>query len=115
MDERNLEPEEPAPRLLVDELSTLRTQALELGCDVLDREGDMVHAGAAPGEEAPDGGIGPERPEELVPPGSGPERGGLDPLLGDCLAVLDVRAEESGPALDGRVQIVHGDADVVDA
>src|SRR3954451_22585546 len=65
VDEGDLEAEEAAPRLAVDQRGAVRRQPLELGADVVDLEGDVVHAGAALGEELPDRCLRAERGEQL--------------------------------------------------
>src|SRR4029079_16104541 len=54
MDERDLEPEQPAARNLVDQLGSRVLEAGKGRSDVVDLVGDVVHARPAPGEEAPD-------------------------------------------------------------
>src|SRR5690242_19093342 len=65
MDERDLEPEQPAPRAFVDQFRALRGQLVERGADVVDLVGHVVHAGPALGEELPDRRVVAERGEQL--------------------------------------------------
>src|SRR5581483_6161153 len=111
VDERDLEPEQPDARALVDQLRAGGAQAVELGADVGDGECDMVHARASPGEEAADRRVRPEQLDAALPD---PERRRLDALLLDPLAMLDRRAEERGPALDRDVEVVDRDSEMVD-
>ena len=115
MDERDLEPEEAAARLLVDQLRPVRLQARELGGDILDLEGDVVEARSSLGEEPADRRVRPERGEQLDPRRTDEERRRLDALLVDALAVLERRAEEGDVQRDRGVEVVDGDADVVDS
>ena len=115
MKERDLEAEEPAAGPLVDELDAVARQAVELGPDVGDLERDVVHPGTALGEEPPHRRVGAEGGQELDPPVSDPERGRLDSLLDEPLAVLELRAEQAAVGRDRGVQILDGDPDVVDA
>jgi hypothetical protein len=57
MDERDLEAEEPAARPLVDELGARGGEVVERVGDALDLLGDVVHAGAAAGEEPANGRV----------------------------------------------------------
>ena len=52
--------------------------------DVVDLEGDVVHARPALREEPPDRRVGPERPQQLDPARADAERRGLDALLLDA-------------------------------
>src|SRR4029450_10146543 len=54
MQERNLEAEEAAARLLVDELDSLGRQLVDRGAHVVDLVGDVVHARPALGQELAD-------------------------------------------------------------
>src|SRR5436190_16239592 len=95
MDERDLEPEHPGARLVVDELGTVAPQRLERRADVLDLERDVVHAGAARGEEAAHGRVVLERREQLDAPAANPQRHGVHALVGDCRSVFDLCAEQA--------------------
>ena len=63
VDEGDLEPEEAAAGLLVDQLGAAGGEPGELVGDVVDLERNVVHAGPALGEELPDRRIGAERRE----------------------------------------------------
>ena len=65
MDERDLQAEEPEAGRLVDQLHPGGAQPLELGAEIVDLEGDVVHAGAALREELPDRRVVAERREQL--------------------------------------------------
>ena len=68
MDERDLEPEQPEPGLLVDQLDAVRLQPLELRAPTsVDLERDVVQARPAPGEEPPDRRLGAQRAQKLDP------------------------------------------------
>ena len=115
MDEPDLEPEDPGPGRLVDQLDAVLRQALELGRDVGDLEGQVVHPGPAPGDEPADRRVRAERREQLDPAAAEPHRRGLDALVGDQLAVLELGAEQARVRLDGLVEVGDGQADVVDS
>ncbi len=114
MDERNFEAEHPASRGLVDQLSAGAGEVDERGADVLHLVRDVMHPGAALSEEPPDGRVVAERSEQLNAALADAERGGLDSLLVDTLPVLERRAEQPRIRVDRTVEIVDGDADVVD-
>src|SRR3954447_7212625 len=114
VDERYLQAEEPRPRLRVDQLDAGGREPLELAAQVVDAVGDVVHAGAAPGEEAADRRVVAERAEQLDAPRADAERCRLDTLLIDRRAVLDLAAEQLSVGTDRLVEIRDGDAHVVD-
>jgi hypothetical protein len=74
----------------------------------------VVHPRAALGEELPDGRLLAERREQLDPALADPERRGLDALVRDGLPVLDARAEQPLVGADGLVEVLDGDAEVMD-
>ena len=113
MNERHLQAEEAEPGRLVDQLRALSPQAVELGGDVGDLEGDVVEPGPAAREEPADRRFRAERVKKLDTRAADTERGGLDALVGDGLAMLERRAEERGVRGDRRVQVLDRDPDVV--
>ena len=115
MDERDLEAEGAAARRLVDQLGAVAGEPLELRADVVDLERDVVHPRPALGEELPDRRLRAERPEQLDAAAADAHRHGLDALVGDRLALLELGAEEALVALDGLVEVGDRDAEVVDA
>lgn len=115
MNERHLEPEEAAARALVHELGPLAGEPRELGADVGDLEGDVVQAGAALGEEPADRRVGGEGREQLHSASADVQRCRLDALVFERLAVLELGPEEPAVGVDGRVEILDRDPDMVDA
>src|SRR5215218_3765436 len=113
--ERHLEAEQPAPRRLVDQLGPACGKPVELASDVVDLEGDVVHPRPALGEKLPDRRLRPERRQQLDAILADPERGRLDALVGDRVAMLELSAEEPRVRVDGGVEVANGDAQVVDA
>src|SRR6266511_4126115 len=113
--EGDLEPEEPAPGRLVDQLRPTGGKPVELASDVVHLECDMVHPRPALGEKPSDRRLRAERRQQLDAVLAHPERGGLHALLGDRLAMLELRSEEARVGVDGGVEIADGDAQVVDA
>jgi hypothetical protein len=114
MDEGDLEAEQASPRVLVDQFDAAGREPLELRRDIVDLEGDVMHAGPTVSEELTDRCVRAERSEQLDPSGADPQRGGLDSLVGHGLAVLELGAEKPLVGLDRRVQVGDRDADVVD-
>src|SRR3954449_12812342 len=94
MDERDLQAEHPCARLVVDELGAVAPQRVERRADVLDLERDVMHARAARGEEAAHGRVVLERREQLDAAAANAQRHGIDALVGNGRAMLDLRAEE---------------------
>jgi hypothetical protein len=115
MDERDLEPEQPVPRLHVNQLGPLGRKPDELISNVVYLEGHVVHPGAALREELPDRRVGPERCEQLDAAVANEHRRGLDPLVGHGLAVLELRAEESPVGVDCLVEILDRHTEVMDS
>src|SRR6185436_17212386 len=87
VDERDLEAEQSPARGLVHELDASGLQTLELRGHVVDLERHVVHSRAALGEEPADRGIGAEGLQELDPRLTDPQRGCLDALVLDPIAV----------------------------
>src|SRR5262245_12848566 len=94
MDERELDPEEPHPRSRVDQVRTFGVESVERREEIVGLEGDVMHAGTAPCEEATDRCVVLGRGQELDPTLADEKRRGLDPLTDDRLALLEARAEE---------------------
>src|ERR1700722_19510059 len=93
MNERDLQSEEASAGCLVDQPGALRGEPCQLCGEIVDLEGDVVHPRPAAGEEPPDRRVGAERVQELDAAPAHVQRGRLDPLVGEYLAVLDARAE----------------------
>src|SRR5262245_57200993 len=115
VDEGNLQTEETAAGLLVDELRPTGGELVERRLDVLDLVRDVVHAGAPVGEELPDGGLAAERGEQLDAARADAHRRRLDPLLGDGGAMLDPGAQQPLVRAHRLVEVGDGDAEVVDS
>ena len=115
MDKCDLEPEQPFPRLLVDQLGAFGRKPSELDVNVVDFVGNVVHAGAAVGEEPADRSLLAERCKQLDSSGADKHGGSLDALVLDAGTVLELRSEESLVRVERVVQVVNGDAEVMDA
>src|SRR3954462_9809128 len=115
MDERDLQAEHARARLVVDELGAVAPQRLERRADVLDLERDVVHPGAARGEEAPDRRVVLEGREQLHAVAPHADGDGFDALVGHRRAVLELRAEEPLVRLERVVQVLDRNAEMMDA
>ena len=115
MDECDLEPEEAVPRGLVDQLGPLGREPPELREDILDLVGDMVHSRTAVCEELANGCLLTERGEQLDPARAHEHRCGLDTLFLDPGSVLEFGAEQALVRVERVVQVVDGDAEMMDA
>src|SRR5262249_977839 len=111
--ERDLEAEQAAARLLVDELDSLRRQLVYRGAHVVDLVRDVVHPRPALGQELADRRLPAERGQQLDPTLAHFQRSRLDTLVEDGLAVLEARAEELLVRRHGLVEVLDGDAEMV--
>src|SRR4029453_14583408 len=115
VDERDLHPEQARPRGAVDQLGTLAFQPGEPTRQVVDLVGDVVHPGAAAGQEAADRRVRAERAQELDVRGADAERRRLHALLVLALPPLELGTEQAPVRGDRLVQVLDGETDVVDA
>jgi hypothetical protein len=115
MNECDLEPEEALPGFLVDQLGALGREAAELHEHVLDLVGDMVHSGASVCEELADGSRLAQCREQLDAARADEHCGGFDSLLLDPGSVLELSAEQALVRVERVVQVVDGDAEMMDA
>jgi hypothetical protein len=115
MDERDLEAEEATARARVDQLGPFGGELVEGDADVVDLESDVVHSGAPLREELADRRVLAERGEQLDPVGADAQRRRLDALLLERLAVLELGPEEPVVRGQRRVEIVDGNAQVMNA
>ena len=115
MDEGDLEPEEPAVRLLVGQLDSLVGEGFELTPQVSHLVGDVVDTRAAVGEELADVGLVTKRGEQLHAVLTNTEGRRVDALGFDGLAPLELGAEQAPVRLDGLVEILDRDPEMVNA
>jgi hypothetical protein len=113
MDEGDLEAEHTAARRIVDQLGARVREMGEGGADVGDLVRDVVHSRAALREEAADGRVLAERAQQLEPALTDPDGRGLDALLLDARAVLELRPEETLVRVERAVEILDRETDVV--
>jgi hypothetical protein len=113
MDEGDLQPEEPPARGLVDQACPGPPQPLELGADVGDLKRNVVQAWPALRQEPPDRRLGRQGSQELDPPGAGAQGDGVDALLLEAVAMLDLCLQQPRIRLDGGAEIGDGDPDVM--
>jgi hypothetical protein len=114
MHERDLEPEEAAMRLEVDQLDALVREAAQLVVEIRDLVCDVVHAGPALGEEPPDVRVLAERAQELDATYADPHGSGLDALVGHRLALLELGSEDALVRADGLVEVDDCNPQMVD-
>src|SRR4051794_8183292 len=103
------------PRRLVDEPKPRGPQALELGLDVGRLVGDVVKPRPVLGQELADGRVRAQRRQQLDVALADVEQDGLDALGLHRLAVDEVEVEVGVVERERRVEVLDGDADVVDA
>src|SRR5262245_38305773 len=114
MNERDLQTVQAAAGLLVDQLRARLCEVLELGGDVIDPVGDVVHSRPALGQEPADRGVLCERAEQLYAALADLDRDRLDSLLLERLAVLELRPEQARVRVEGLLEIADRNPEVVD-
>jgi len=114
VDEGDLEPEEPAVRLLVDQLDALLGEPVQLTLKIAHLERDVMHAWPAAREELSDRSLIAERGEQFDAAVADAHRRCFDTLLGHRVAVLDLGAEESSIRVERLVEILDGHSEMVD-
>src|SRR3954452_14244269 len=116
VDERHARVADPHAGRLVDEPQAAVAQVGEGRLDVGDAIGDVVQPRPAAGEETADRrvGLARQRPQQLDVAGPDVEQDRLDTLLLDDLAMRERHAVRPLVQRDGGVEVVDGDADVVD-
>jgi hypothetical protein len=113
MDESDLKTEHAAPWRVVDQLGTSLGKVRESCADVGDLVRDVMHSGASLGQEASHRRVPVERPKQLEPALADPNGCRFDPLLLDPRAVLEPGAKEALVRVEGTVQILYCESDVV--
>jgi len=110
MHEGDLEPEETLSRLVVDQLDTLFGELVDRGANVGHLVGDMVHPGPTLGQKLADRRLLAERGQELDATSADGQRGRLDALCGNGLAMLEAGAEDPLIDRDRLVEVLDRDA-----
>jgi hypothetical protein len=113
MDEGDLEAEHAAPRRVVDQLGTRLGEVCEGRADVGHLVRDVVHPGTPLREEAAHRRVLVERTEQLEPALAHANGCCLDSLLVDARAVLEPGAEEPLVRVEGTVEILDRETDMV--
>jgi hypothetical protein len=113
MDERHLKAEEAGAGRLVDQTRAGLPQPLQLGSDVGNLERNMVQTRATACKEAPDRRVGPERRQKLDPARAGMQGRGIDSLVLEASAMLELGTEQPPVRLDRGVEVGDCDPDVV--
>ena len=114
MDERDLEPEETLSGRGVDQVGAGVRELGKRRTKVGDLVGDVMHAGAALGEEPPDRSVFCQRLEQLDAPVADPQRGSSDALVVDGRPMLDPRPEEPLVGAQRLVEVLDRDTQVMD-
>ena len=113
MDERDLEAEEPFARLRVDQIGAGVRKLGQSRTQVADLVRNVMHAGAAFGEEAADRSVLTERLEQLHAPVTDPQRGRANPLILHRRAVLHLGAEKALVGPERLVEVDNGHAEMM--
>jgi len=114
MHESDLHAEETATRDVVDHVHALSSEVSEPLRQVGDRVCDVVHPGAALGEELAHGRVFTEGREQLDAALTQPDRHGLDALRLERVATLDLCTEQPLIGIDRVVEVLDGDSQMVD-
>ena len=114
MDESNLEAEKPVARLGVDQLGTGARQIAERRADIVDAIRDVMHPGAALGEELANRRIWPGRREELDTAFANEHGSRFDALVRQLVAMLQPTAEQLLVRVDRLVEVDDSKSEVVD-
>src|SRR6266576_3599751 len=115
MDERDLEAEQAFTRRVVDQVGSGALEFRE-GCPhVGDLVRDVMHPRAALRQEPPDRSVLAGWLEQLYPPLADAHRGRTHALLVDRGLVLDLGAKQPRIRGERLVEVIDGNAEVVDA
>ena len=114
MHESDLHAEETASRDVVDQVHALSSEVGEPLRQVVDLVGDVVHPGAALGEEPAHGRVFTKGGEQFDAALTQPDRYGLDALRLECVATLDLCTEQPLIRIDRVVEVLDGYAQMVD-
>jgi hypothetical protein len=115
MHECNLESEHPLARLAVDQLGASSSEVGRRRTHVVDFVRDVMHARPALREKLADRRIVTERRQELDSVVADADRGRLDALGVDALAMLEPAAEETLVRAHRLVEVRNSDPDVMDS
>jgi len=115
MNERDLQTVQAAAGCIVDQLRAVADEVGEGGVDVVDPVRHVVHSRPALREEAAYGRVLGECAEQLHAAVADRNRDRVDSLLLESVAVLELGAEQACVRLEGLVEILDRDAEVVNA
>jgi hypothetical protein len=101
-------------RLGVDQLDAFVREALQLAVEVGDLVRHVVHAGPALGEEPAHVRVVAERAQQLDATSADAHGSRLDTLVGDGLALLELRPEDALVCVDGLVEVDDRNPQVMD-
>ena len=114
VDERHLEAEEARTRAFVDQVRACACQFGKRFLEIGDLVGDVMHTRPSLRQEAADGGVLPERLEQLDTALADTDRRCPDSLISYGRAVLDLRAEQPLVGHEGRIEVLDRDPQMVD-
>jgi hypothetical protein len=114
MDKSNLETEKTVARRSVDQLGARAGQVTQRSADIVHAICDMVHSGAALGEELAYRRVRPSRCKQLDSALADEHGRRLDTLIQQLVAMFQPTAEEPLVRVDRLVEIDDGKSEVVD-
>src|SRR5205823_11775659 len=115
MDECDLQAEEAATRLGIDQLGAGCLELCQRGADVVDLVGDVMHPRPTLRQELAYGSLRAERGEELDAALADADGCGLDALIRNGFAVLEPSAEEPLVRRYRLVEVDDCEAEMMDA
>ena len=115
MHESDLQAEQSSVRGLIDQVHALSDQVGETLRQVVDLVRDVVHPRASFGQELADRSVLSERREQLDAALAQPYGNRLDALRLERVAALDLRSEQPLVRVDRLVEVLDGDAEVVES
>ncbi len=113
MHESDLHAEETGARDVVDHVHTLSRQVGESTWQIVDGVGDVVHPGAAPGEEPAHRSVLSQWREQLDAALTQPNGRRLDALRLERVTALDLGSEQPPVRVDRLVEVLDGDSEMV--
>ena len=113
VNERDLQTVQAAAGGLVDQLRSFVGEGGEGGCDVVHPVRNVVHSWSAANQEATDRRVLGQCAEELDTAFADDDRDRLDSLFLEPVAVLELGAEQARVRVEGLLEIVDRDAEVV--
>ena len=114
VNERDLEAEQARTRAFVDQVRTCARKLGQRRLEIGDLVGNVMHPRPSLRQEAADGGVLPERLEQLDAALADTDRRRADALVLDRGAVLDLRAEQPLVRRESLIEVLDRNAQMVD-